>query len=105
MEAKVNAISGKLSTPRLGSPAPEGYYSMDHTYSAIIGFPANITEEIGDRSLVIDIDVETPDRGALGEVELWFRSQLVFYPTYRRLFVDPKMDTWHPLQVSKINSR
>ena len=90
MEAKVNAISGKLSTPRLGSPAPEGYYSMDHTYSAIIGFPANITEEIGDRSLVIDIDVETPDRGALGEVELWFRSQLVFYPTYR---------TWHSAEA------
>ena len=82
MEASVNAISGKLSTPGLGNPAPEGYYSMDHTYSVNIGFPANIAEEIGNRSLVIDIDIETSERGMLGEVELWFRSQLVFNPTY-----------------------
>ena len=59
---------------------------MDHTYSVNIGFPANIAEEIGNRSLVIDIDIETSERGMLGEVELWFRSQLVFNPTYM---------TWH----------
>ena len=50
----VDASSGKLSTPRVGSEPPAGYQDTDHTFSAAIGSPANI----GNGSWVVEINMD-----------------------------------------------
>ena len=57
MELVSKDLEGSVSTPGLGSLPPPNYYKERHEYTAVIELPHNITEVIGDWSLVVDIDI------------------------------------------------
>ena len=54
-------LSGTISTPGVGSPAPPGYFDKRHEYTAIIEMPFDIKDKIADKVLVVDLDITFPD--------------------------------------------
>ena len=56
---------GNVSTPGLGLTAPPNYFKERHEYTAVFELPYNISDVIGNSSLVVDVDVMIPDSAGL----------------------------------------
>ena len=69
MKAFATGISGQISTPGFGTRIRLDQKQMTETYYASVGLPTNITDVIGDGSLVVDIDVENPETGRVGSLK------------------------------------
>ena len=70
MKASAIGVSGQISTPGFGAGIRLDQKQMTQTYSASVGLPTNITDVIGDGSLVVDIDVENPETGRVGSLKI-----------------------------------
>ena len=54
-------LFGSVSTPGLGADLPSTDYNKKrHEYIAVIDLPYNITDDIGDGALVVEVDVVNP---------------------------------------------
>ena len=71
-------LSGKVSTPGLGSPSPPSFNQEGQEYNAVIELPYNITDVLGDASLVVDVTVPEVE-AEVGVELLTARRKLEYY--------------------------
>ena len=82
---RTERLNGEVSTPDLGGEYDEKFYQMDHRYSFVLNLPKNISETIGNGSLVVNLDVITGEANGWTErVEYVTRSALRYYNTRKQ---------------------
>ena len=72
LEAKIDTLGKMVETPRFGGTVDPEFFTSDHVFKMRVQFPGNLLEQLGNGSLVMQLEVNTREAEAWDEeVHYW----------------------------------
>ena len=72
LEAKIDKLGKMVETPRFGGNIDPKFFTADHVFKMRVQFPENLLEQLGNGSLVMQLEVDTREAKTWDEeVHFW----------------------------------
>ena len=88
-------LEGRITTLGFNTTPHAKYYEEEHTFTAVIELPSNITQIIGDGALVVDLKVLVPDVQHGNGVQLLMNGPKLEYVS--------ALNSWHNAETSCVS--